>query len=157
MLFYQQDIIDWLRRIICFDARVPKISARSLRSLAVIYMYGFSRVSGFLVGINRHEREDITSVTNTKDIYQQNNNKNRMFQTQKYKIFFSLAIIDFLEFLLLLYRQKYAIYQHNNEKNRMFPTRKYENFGSLAIIYGFFLSFWFSSRYNSPRTKYWEE
>ena len=30
MLFYQQDIIDWLRRIICFDARVPKFrSARS--------------------------------------------------------------------------------------------------------------------------------
>ena len=28
---------------------------------------------------------------------------------------------------------------------------------SLAIIYGFFFSFWFSGRYNSPRTKYWEE
>ena len=28
---------------------------------------------------------------------------------------------------------------------------------ALAIIYGFFLSFWFSGRYNSPRTKYWEE
>ena len=71
-----------------------------------------------------------------------------MFQTQKYKMFFSLEIIYsiFLIFLLL-YRQKYVIYQHNNEKNRMCPTRKYENFGSLrslAIIYGFFLSFWFS-------------
>ena len=42
-----------------FDARVPKF--RLARN-----HYGFSRVSGFLVGINRHEREHITSVTNTR-------------------------------------------------------------------------------------------
>ena len=37
--FYQQDIIDWLRRITCFRRKSAKISARSLRSLAIIYVF----------------------------------------------------------------------------------------------------------------------
>ena len=45
MLLYQQDIIDWLRRITCFRRKSAKISVRSLHSLAIIFM-GFSRVSG---------------------------------------------------------------------------------------------------------------
>ena len=45
MLLYQQDIIDWLRRITCFRRKSAKISVRSLHSHAIIFM-GFSRVSG---------------------------------------------------------------------------------------------------------------
>ena len=45
MLLYQQDIIDWLRRITCFRRKSAKILVRSLHSLAIIFM-GFSRVSG---------------------------------------------------------------------------------------------------------------
>ena len=37
--FYQQDIIDWLRRITCFRRKSAKISARSLRSLAISYVF----------------------------------------------------------------------------------------------------------------------
>ena len=37
--FYQQDIIDWLRRITCFRRKSAKISARSLHSLAIIYVF----------------------------------------------------------------------------------------------------------------------
>ena len=62
-----------------FRRKSTKISARSLRTLAIIYR--FSRVSGFLVGINRHEREHYHECYEHKDIYQQNNKKNRMFQT----------------------------------------------------------------------------
>ena len=44
------------------DGKSAKISVCSLHSLAIIFM-GFSRVSGFLVGINHHEKDHITSVT----------------------------------------------------------------------------------------------
>ena len=64
----------------------------SLAPLARIHLWVFS--SFWFCGRNN------SSWTRTyhecyehKDIYQQNNKKNRMFQTQKYKIFFSLAII----------------------------------------------------------------
>ena len=59
-------------------------------------MMCFSRVSVFLVGINHHKQDHITSVTNTRTsfivptnhvIYQQNIEENRMFQTQKYHKF----------------------------------------------------------------------
>ena len=58
-------------------------------------MFFFSRVSGFLVGINRHEREHITSVTNARTFTNKIILKSYVseFQTQKYKIFFLLAII----------------------------------------------------------------
>ena len=76
------------------DVKVPKFRlARSARSQSFMC---FSRVSVFLVGINHHEQNHITSVTNTRTsfivptnhvIYQQNIEENRMFQTQIYHKF----------------------------------------------------------------------
>ena len=78
-----------------------------------------------------------------------------MFQTQKKKIGL-LAIINsfFWEFLLLLYRQKYAIYQQNSEKNHVSEALKSTKISarslrSRAMIYVFFASFWFSGLYKS--------
>ena len=60
MLFYQQDIIDWLRRIM-FSTQ----EYQNFGSLARNHLWVFSSF-WFLVGINSHEREHITSVTNTR-------------------------------------------------------------------------------------------
>ena len=96
-------------------------------------------------------------------IYQQNNKKNRMFQTQKYKIFFSLAIIYsiFLSFCCYC-TDKNMLFTNITMRRiacflRESTTISARSLRLLAIIYGYFLSFSFSGRYNSPRKKYWEE
>ena len=91
----------------CFRRKVPKfLLARSARSQSFM---GFSRVSGFLVRINHHDKT-ISWVLRTfivprnHVIYQQNIEENRMFQTQKYQTFllarnqYSFSFLDFLVF-----------------------------------------------------------
>ena len=82
-----------------------------------------------------------------------------MFQTQKSKMFFSLAIIYsiFLSFCCYCTDKNMLFTNITMRRIACFLRESTNNFSSLAIIYGFFLSFWFSGRYNSPRTKYWEE
>ena len=125
-------LTDW-EELYVSDARVPKISARSLRSLAILWVFS----SFWFSGRNK------SSWTRTyhecyehKDIYQQNIKKNRMFQTQKYKIFFSLAIIIALSWVSVV------IVPTKQWEESHVSYAKAQQFGSLAINYGFFSSFW---------------
>ena len=87
----------------CFRGKSTKISARSLRSRAMIYAF-LSRVSGFLVCINRHEQDILRVLQTQGHVYRQTmwfTNK-ILRRMPKYTKFGSLTIIYsfFLEFLV---------------------------------------------------------
>ena len=95
------------------------------------------QVSGFLVAINRHEQEYITSVTNTRTFT--NKILRRIVCFRRKNIFWSLAnIYSFFLSFCCYCTDKNMIFTNKQweESHVSDVTRKYKHFGSLAIIKG---------------------
>ena len=124
----------------CFRGKSTKISARSLRSRAMIY--GFFASFWFSGLYKSSWTRHITSVTNTNTrtctdklcdsptkYWEECKNTQNSARSQS-----SIAFSRVSGFLVGM-------------KNT-FSTQKYKNFGSLAVISGYISRFWFSGRHN---------
>ena len=131
-------LTDW-EELLCFRRKSTKISARSQS------LNGFSGRNKSSWTRTYHECYE------HKDIYQQNNKKNRMFQsrTQKYKLFFSLAIIYniFLSFCcyctdknmlftnITMRRIACFLRESNNNNNILFLYSAFHNCSYINALY----------------------